>query len=129
MTRTVFDVIGTSNRESNQQLTVAYNGKETGPVKTTWTRVVNTNIVAQISGLATDVTAVLERSDVDPSSSKYNDNAVPMDSGISGVDLTTTPQAPFIYYEYGQAWYRWNVSAATTTGEQSFNLSIQYLSD
>lgn len=94
----------------------------TGVGATDWVRFVNTQIVAQVSGVATAITAVVERSDINP--------AGPRDPGVTHVapaDTTgftgdpATGVVPNVYIEPGVGWWRINVTALTGA---SVNLSL-----
>ena len=81
---------------------------------TDWHMFVNTNIIAALSGTATSVTAVVERSAVNPAllvnGSAQGAVTSPADAaGITG--NLATGVAPNIYTESGVGWWRIRVTA------------------
>lgn len=87
----------------------------TVPFTTDWHQFVNTDIIAALSGTATAITAMVERSAVNPAGKGLTGAAQgavtsPADStGFTG-DLSAGI-APNIYTESGVGWWRINVTA------------------
>lgn len=83
---------------------------------TDWVKFQDTDIVAALSGSATDVEAVVERSAVDPA---FLVNGSPQGAQTSPADATgftgdlSTGIAPNIYTESGVGWWRINVTTVT----------------
>ncbi len=98
---------GVTSASGNKQITTTW-GAATGVFATDWQRFVACDIVAQVSGTATSVVAVIERSATNPDTDE-DYTVAPADlTGLTG-DLTTGVP-PNIYTEPGVGWWRVNVT-------------------
>lgn len=89
---------------------------KTAPFATDWNKFINTNIIAALSGTATAVTAVVQRSAVNPN---LLVNGVAQGAVASPADATgftgdlSAGIPPNIYTETGIGWWRINVTAVS----------------
>lgn len=102
---------GLPSDSSNREITTE-GASATVPFATPWTRFVACDICAQVSGSASAVVAVVQRSDVNPGADGALAQAAPADAtGFTG--NPTTGIAPNIYTEPGVGWWRINVTTVT----------------
>lgn len=87
----------------------AFAAGETGAMP--WTLFEGTNVAVGLSGTATSVTAVIERSGRDPSGPSGASSAPADTTGLTGNLATGVPAN--IYEEPGVGWWRVNITASS----------------
>lgn len=106
---------GPIQASQNRKAKVMGSSGNTVPFQTAWVQFINTNLLAALSGTATAVVAIIERSAVDPnlgSLGAVTPIISPADSaGFTGSLATGIP--PNIYSEPGIGWWRINVTSVT----------------
>lgn len=97
--------------DSANTLLQTYGAHDTVAFDTPWVRFANCDICAQVSGDASAVVAVVQRSDTNPAG-PLGANAAPADTdGFSGSPADGIP--PNIYAEPGVGWWRMHVTTVT----------------